>query len=137
VQIEEQEPVAHWNDRGLVNERGEVFYPGSGSMPTLALRFEGPEEKAPQMLAFYDDLRRRLQRQGLRAVRLELDRRGEWRLKLANGVTLVVGRENPLYRLERLLGAYPVLRREGREIRRIDLRYEQGFAVAWREQKKG
>jgi len=137
VEIVEQEPVARWNDRGLVNGEGEVFYPEEGERLVLPLRFRGPEGKAPQMLSFYRDVQPGFRRRNMEIRELLLDRRGEWRLKLGDGVQVVVGREQQRYRIERLLDVYAVLGRAGRAVHRIDLRYEQGFAVAWQPEEKG
>jgi len=137
VEIVEQVPVARWNDGGLVNGNGEVFYPKGGKGLALPLRFRGPEGKAAQMLAFYRDVQPGFRRRNLEIRELMLDRRGEWRLKLDDGLLVVVGREQQQYRIERLLDAYAVLGQAGRNLRRIDLRYEQGFAVAWRPEEKG
>ncbi len=135
VKVEEQLPVARFNDDALVNRRGEVFRPRDGGRPTLPLRFRGPEGKAAQMLAFYRRVAPAFRARGLRIREVRLDRRGEWRLQLADGPLVVVGREGEDFRVSRLLRVYPVLAAAGRPVRRIDLRYDQGFAVAWGKKK--
>jgi cell division protein FtsQ len=137
VEVKEQVPVARWNGEGLVNPAGEVFYPKRMDGLSLPLWLRGPEGKAAQMLAFYRRVQPGFRARGLRIREVELDRRGEWRLGLNNGMAIVVGREQKDYRIERLLGVYAVLNQEKRSIERIDLRYEQGFAVRWRPERKG
>ncbi len=136
VEIVEQQPLAHWNRRGLVNSRGEVFHPAETGRLRLDLQFRGPEEKAPQMVEFYREILPGFRDHGLEIAELSLDRRGEWRLRLKQGLTLVVGREQRRFRIRRLLEVYAVLQQEKRAMRRIDLRYEQGFAVAWQQENK-
>jgi len=137
VKVTEQVPVARWNERGLVNEAGEVFYPAKGGWRGPRLRFRGPEGKAGRVLDFYRRVREGFRGRGLEIRQVALDPRGEWRLRLADGLLVVVGREQWRYRIDRLLDVYPLLGRAARKPRRIDLRYEQGFAVAWRSQEKG
>lgn len=52
-------------------------------------------------------------------------------------MTIMVGRDRKDFRIERLLGVYAVLNEEKGSIERIDLRYEQGFAVRRRPEQKG
>ncbi len=136
VEITEQTPVARWNDDGLVNLRGEVFKPRKVEAAPL-VHFRGPEGKAGEMLEFYRGAAPLFARRGLHIGEIRLDRRGEWRLQLDPGPMVVVGRERTAFRIRRLLEVHPVLVREqeGRPMRRIDLRYDQGFAVAWTGRK--
>ena len=136
VEVEEQVPVAHWNDRGLVTAGGTVFYPEKPVKLRLGLHFRGPENKAAEMLAFYGRVAPGLAARGLRIREVKLDRRGEWQFRMHDGATLMVGREQKEFRIERLLGVFAVLAESERQIERIDLRYEQGFAVRWRPREK-
>ena len=135
VEVTEQLALARWNDDGLVNAKGEVFRPREAGRPSLPLHFRGPEGKAAEMLGFYRRIAPAFRQRGLRIRSVELDPRGEWRLGLRDGMVVVVGREQKDFRIERLLGVYAVLANNERKIGRIDLRYEQGFAVRWREGK--
>ena len=46
VTVDEHEPLARWNDAGLVSTRGEVFAADwNGELP----QFEGPEGRAAEM----------------------------------------------------------------------------------------
>ncbi len=137
VKIVEQNPLARWNDKALVNAAGEIFRPRKLPRDLPKLRLRGPDDQTRRMIRFYQQIVPRLARRGMGIQELVLDKRGEWRLLLNRGVTLVLGREGVLRRLDRLLAVYPVLRREERSVSRIDLRYEQGFAVAWRAEEKG
>ena len=136
VEVEEQVPVARWNSDGLVNAGGEVFYPERKDDLALSLRFRGPVGKAGEMLAFYRRVQPGFRARGLEIREVGLDRRGEWYLGLEGGTTIMVGRDRKGPRIERLLGVYAVLNGEQRTIDRIDLRYEQGFAVRWRDGRK-
>ncbi len=137
VKVKEQVPVAHWNGDGLVNSRGEVFYPAKKGRLALPLQFHGPASKAAEMLAFYHRVQPGFAARGLEIRTVRLDRRGEWQLGIEGGMTIMVGRDRKDFRIERLLGVYAVLNEEKGSIERIDLRYEQGFAVRRRPEQKG
>ena len=136
VEVKEQVPLARWNDDGLVNAEGEVFYPKQSREPALSLHFRGPARKAAEMLAFYRRIQPGFEARGLHIGKLSLDRRGEWQLGLDNGMVIMVGREQKDFRIERLLGVYALLKESKRSIARIDLRYEQGLAVRWHPEQK-
>ena len=136
VDVTEQKPIAHWGKDGLLNDQGEVFHPRKGLKKHLPLRFVGDEHKAPLMLDFFVREQPNFRRQGMSIQAVILDKRGEWRLELADGTSIIVGKEDMGKRISRLLGAYPVLEQEARRPEKVDLRYEQGFAVSWRPEEE-
>lgn len=133
VTLVEQHPAAHWGSDSLVNPRGEVFTPVRGvdaehELPLL----EGPRQTAPQVLGFYREVRALLTPLGLHAERLRMDVRRAWQLQLSNGITVTLGREQTMRRLQRFIRFYPkVVARRSAEIEEVDLRYPNGFAVRW------
>ncbi|WP_456374704.1 cell division protein FtsQ/DivIB [Thiolapillus sp.] len=136
VDVTEEQPIAHWGRDGLLNAQGEVFHPRKRLKKRLPLRFSGDESKAALMLDFFVREQPRFIRQGKSIQAVILDRRGEWRLELTDGTRIIVGKENMDQRIVRLLGVYPVLQQEARRPEKVDLRYEQGFAVSWRPEEK-
>ncbi|WP_457667033.1 cell division protein FtsQ/DivIB [Thiolapillus sp.] len=137
VEVVEQTPIANWGKDALLNDRGEVFRPRRGISKTLPLRFHGDEDKAPLMLDFFIREQRAFRKLGKSIREVDLDQRGEWRLKLTDGTDIVVGKEQMDERIQRLLGVYSALEQSEKKPRRVDLRYEQGFAVSWRSEEKG
>lgn len=137
VEVVEQKPIALWGADALLNERGEVFRPKKGMGKPPPLRFEGDEDKARLMLDFFITEQKAFWQQGKSIRDVRLDRRGEWRLKLADGTTIVVGKEQMDKRIRRLLAVYSALEQSEKRPLRVDLRYEQGFAVSWRSEEKG
>lgn len=134
IAIDEQRPLARWASGGLVNAQGKVFKPAPKSYPAHLPVFAGPAETAQVLTARYHTVRKLLAPLGLRVARLSLDKRRAWRLTLANHVELVLGREDSLARLRRFAEVYPkVLAPRVGKIVRVDLRYTNGFAVAWRQ----
>jgi cell division protein FtsQ len=70
-----------------------------------------------------------------RLVLLQVDSRGALDIELINGLQVKLGRDDIDYKIERLVGIYQqqILPRRER-IRRLDLRYSNGFAVAWKKE---
>jgi len=65
---------------------------------------------------------------------LTLNSRGSWQMVLNNGISITLGRTDPDTRFARFITAYPtVLAQQTLNIRSIDLRYSDGFAVAWKK----
>ena len=134
LRVEEQQPIAHWNEQGFLNRYGEPFFPEQagvvGEMPWLA----GPEDQELRVLENYQRIAKTLARIGVRAARLELDNRRAWHLQLAGGVQLELGRADAWKRLQRFVVAYPnVFAGRLAELQHVDLRYSNGFSVRWQQ----
>lgn len=135
VQIEAHQALARWGKTALVNVQGEVFEAThEGTLPV----FVGPEGTSSEITAQYDVFRRELAAVGRTPVQVNLSPRHAWQLRLDNGMTLEVGREQVPARLARFLAAYPqTIAPLGRNADYVDLRYANGFAVRVPELSKG
>ena len=134
VTVEEFEPVAHWNRGELVSSDGETFsVPEADELQGLPW-LQGPEERLEDVLTAWVGIDQSLAVLGLEVSQLTLDSRGSWALELNNGTQVYLGRNSTEERLERLLSSWDALMEE-QEVppRDIDLRYTNGFAVAWPE----
>ena len=137
VEVVEQKPFARWGKDGLLNRYGQVFHPEKTWRKKLPLQFYGDEEKSGMLLAFFVKEQKRFRQLGMSIAELTLDKRGEWRIKLSDGVEIVVGTEKMDKRIQRWLSAYQVLTQINKPMSRVDLRYEQGFAVNWQAEDRG
>ena len=127
VAIEEHVALARWGSKALVNTHGEVFAGKHGGELPL---FFGPEGMAREITIQYRYFVRSLEAIGAAPVQVRVSPRRAWQLKLDNGLTLELGREQVEARLARFVGAYErTLGRLGRRIEHVDLRYGNGFAV--------
>ena len=64
-----------------------------------------------------------------------LSERFAWQLILNDGVTLDLGRENRVERIQRFMDAYPQIKinkKKNQQVDYIDLRYDTGLAVGWK-----
>ncbi len=131
--VSEQQPIARWGEKALVNDRGQVFYPVKPMHKWPELRLSGMDEKAPQVLEFHAQMKAGFAARKLHISALSLDDRAEWTIVLENDLQIVLGREDAQEKLRRFLGLYEEISGKELKPRRVDLRYEQGFAVDWQE----
>ena len=129
VEIEEQQAVARWGERALLNAAGERFMPPP--------RLEGPEALSERVMRRYVAMRRALAGIGRSVRSLTLTERRAWRLELDNGVLLNLGREDTERRMQRFVRVYPgLVAAAGTEMQTVDMRYSNGFAVRWQERQQ-
>ncbi|MEN8205467.1 MAG: cell division protein FtsQ/DivIB [Pseudomonadota bacterium] len=134
IHIEEQQAVARWGEQGYLNRNGEPFFPkqinSSLKLPALA----GPEGHELKVLKNFHRVTRTLAPLGIQVTRMELDSRRAWHLQVGEGVLLELGRIDTRERLQRFISAYPtVFAGRFEDLRRVDLRYSNGFSVDWQQ----
>jgi cell division protein FtsQ len=132
IRFTEQVLVARWGARAWVNADGEAVdlqgRPGVDGLPQL----DGPPGMQYGVLEHYRGLSSILAPAGLRVVELRLSARRTWEILLDNGVALVVGKEEPEAKVARFARLYPTaLAARSEQIKQVDLRYSNGFAVEW------
>ena len=135
VTVDEYVPVAHWNSGQLIAQDGQPFsVPEADELQGLPW-LQGPETRLDEVLDTWVEMDQRLGALGLEVARLSLDDRGAWSLQLDNGTQVYLGRDSMEERLQRLLSSWDALM-EQQEVppRDIDLRYTNGFAVAWAQE---
>ncbi len=138
IKIREQQPVAQWGKDGLLNRRGEVFYPHNKSAHQGLPVLYGPQGRERELIARFRRTHEVLMSVGLRLHALVEDERRAWHVLLANGIPVELGRKEPGARLERFVKIYPkTLALRATEIASVDLRYTNGFSVAWKVPRDG
>ena len=137
VSIEEHVALARWGadtqTRRLVNTYGEVFeaeLPDAVRLP----QFAGPGGSAEEVTRRYAAFRQTLAPLQLEPQQVLLSPRYAWQLRLSNGLTLELGRdqlkEPVLQRLARFVAFYAqTLGSLNRRLEYVDLRYPSGFAL--------
>jgi cell division protein FtsQ len=129
IHVVEEQAVAKWNDDLLLNKYGDSF-DGKLGENNLPLLF-GPGGSEKTALTGYQHMRALLRASGERIDQLVLSERFAWTLQLKNGVTLNLGRQEYIKRLQRFIDIYPLLKEEKKAINYVDLRYDTGLAVGW------
>ncbi|MBO9355125.1 FtsQ-type POTRA domain-containing protein [Bordetella petrii] len=149
VRIEEQQPLALWNENQMINTWGEAFTANTGELDddTELPQFSGPEGAEGLVVQRYAELARWFAPLDLHVRELDLSARYAWKATLSNGMVLDLGRDpgadapDPhglpgalpfAARIQRFVQAWPAVtsRLEGREVTQADLRYTNGFALA-------
>jgi len=138
VRVIEKKPVVLWGDKGVISAKGKLFLPQQ--KPAIKLpHLHGPKDQHKQMLRELARMQAWLLETGLYIENLELNARRSWTLTMSTGMELRLGREQMHERLNRFVSVYQqtlkteMLRKTGRKIKHIDMRYTNGFAVAWKE----
>ena len=135
VSIEEHRALALWDDGRIVNTFGELFVANlaeaeeDGELP----QFSGPEGTALQVARRYAELREAVAALDVQPDALSLSARHAWTLRLDDGTTLLLGRDQGMpveRRLARWVQTWPVVTATlNRRAEVIDLRYPNGFAI--------
>ncbi|MES2858894.1 MAG: cell division protein FtsQ/DivIB [Pseudomonadota bacterium] len=137
VRISEHRPFARWTGDRLLSEQGRLFPASSVTEPRGLPQLHGPDARVGEVVALYNQAHDQLANAGgVRGV--ALDRRGSWSLTLNNGIEVVLGRNDPLPRLQRFAPLLPRLATQhpGQRLVRADLRYTNGFSLVWAEMPK-
>ncbi|WPC04282.1 cell division protein FtsQ/DivIB [Pseudomonas benzenivorans] len=134
VRLEEQLPIARWGDEALLNNQGQAFAPRELAHYEHLPQLYGPKRAQQQVMQQYQVLSQMLRPMGFSVARLELRERGSWFLSTAQGIELLLGRDHVVEKIRRFSAIYDkALKAQQTNIARIDLRYANGLAVAWRE----
>lgn len=138
VRLEEHQALARWNDDSgnrFVSVLGESFKaPGEAALGAALPLLTGPEGSEREVVAHYSAFRERLALIGRAPLVVTLSPRQAWSLRLADGMVLEIGREQPastvLSRIERFVSRYAAtLGQMTSRVEVVDLRYPNGFAV--------
>ena len=130
VRFTEQQLVARWGNDAFLNQSGDVVRVRGDNMPAGLPQLEGPDGTGPQVLDHYKSFGRILAAAGMKLEQITLTPRRSWRLVLTDGMVLVLDREQPEYKLERFARVYvKTLMPLASDIRQVDLRYTNGFAL--------
>lgn len=134
VTIEEHRAEARWGEDALISSEAVVFNPPGAGGEQLPVLYAGTGMEA-MALARYREARELLAAAGLaRIMALGEDASGAWGLLLDNGVFVRIGDIHWHRRLKRFVTAWQSgLNRKADQVRYVDLRYPDGFVVAWRD----
>lgn len=126
VELEEHVALARWNQGDLVNTYGEVFHADTDERLPV---FLGEAHNSHQVAEAYIEMNRQLQPLRRQITRIVLSPRMAWQIELDDGLQLALGREAMSERLARFVRVYPSSLAAIPGLRRVDLRYRDGFAA--------
>ncbi len=136
VHVKEQVAVARWRDNGLINRAGESFYPDLDTIDQSLPLLVGPDGSEKLVADQYKTIAALLANVDVRLVRLDYTARGSWQLEFSGGQVVMLGRENIDQRMHRLANLYRELEQShpNASLATVDMRYDTGIAVQWRQQ---
>ncbi|EAT10944.1 FtsQ-type POTRA domain-containing protein [Bermanella marisrubri] len=124
VALTEEVPVARWNGSHMLSEHGEVIPISLSGLSLPSLRGQASELVMEHYLLF----NRWSKRHNLNLT--ELSKGAGWLLSYDNGLTIRLDSNTAMKELEKLESVIDRFQIE--RVSSIDMRYEQGFAVAWK-----
>lgn len=135
--VKEHTPIARWNDDGFIASDGELIKVGSngqlGHLPLLAGDQFSSRDLTKNYLAFSEILKS----SALKIRDLKVDSQLSWSIAFEEGFLLVLGRDNIQERLESFSYVYAAYLKEKKvKLERIDMRYERGLAVKWKDESE-
>jgi len=129
ISIQEERPVAIWNDSSMVSQHGEIL---PLALTQLQLpRLQGVKGGSRQVMQHFQLFNRWGKRHKLNLVALNSTASG-WQLLYENKLQIWLDNAQAMHGLQQLESVMKQFQFE--RIKRIDMRYEQGFAVAWKDQ---
>ena len=134
VTIVEKKPVARWDGGHLLSDKARVYRADTRGFAQLPQVYAANHQPAWVLSQFYR-LKARFNSVNEQMVSLRVDNRGALEVELINDLTIKLGRDDIGRKIERLIGVYDSqIRSRRNQIRRLDLRYNNGFAVAWKKE---
>jgi cell division protein FtsQ len=133
IKITEQKPVVRWGSNGLLNKQGDLLVPDNiDDFKNLPL-ITGPEGQERKLLEIMKGVYIALQDKSLQLAEFHVNERRSWRIKLANGLEMQLGRKAPLENMQRFLKTMDLLGEDQLAmIASVDTRYPNGYAITWK-----
>lgn len=133
IKIIEQIPVVRWGEKGLLNYRGELLLPESVDEFQSLPQITGPAGQEKKLLEIMRGLAIVLKDKALELSEFHVSDTRVWKLKLASGMEIQLGRKGALENLQRFLKTADLLGTEQlAQIATVDTRYPNGYAVTWK-----
>lgn len=134
VRVVEQVPIARWGDSAFLNHEARVIEVADAARWSELPRIRGPQGSEARLMGHYRRLREELAPLALTPVALVEDDFGQLAAEIDGGVSLLFGNHDFALRLQRFLRLWrSELAAAPLTVRRVDMRYEEGAAVAFDE----
>jgi cell division protein FtsQ len=133
IKITEQKPVVRWGKDALLNKQGDVLVPDNiDDFKNLPL-ITGPEGQEKKLLEIMKGVYIVLKDKSMQLAEFHVNERRAWRIKLASGLEMQLGRKAPLENMQRFLKTMDLLGEDQIGlIASVDTRYPNGYAITWK-----
>jgi cell division protein FtsQ len=133
IKVTEKKPYARWDKSSLITEQGVVFTPKNIAQQQHLIRVTAPIQHRVQALEILKGIKTALADRSLKLAEFTINDRWSWTIKLANGLEILLGRDEQLKKLQRFLRTLPLLGQEQVDAMAVvDMRYPNGYAVSWK-----
>jgi len=137
VHVVEQVPIARWGDDAFLNHEARVIEVVDATRWTKLPEIRGPHGSEARLMTHYRQLRLDLAPLALKPVALREDDFGQLSATLDNGARIELGDHDFRGRVQRFVKLWSrELQGAPAPVRRVDLRYERGAAVAFAEARR-
>jgi len=133
-----QTAIALWNDDAFINQHGEVFSSEYQLVKTnrnheLAQLY-GPVGSEKEVMQQFQQLNNVLFKVGQSIDVIQLDERGAWVFKSNAGIEVLLGKDELMERIHRLLLVSEYVEKQQKlgHVQTIDTRYSNGVAIRWK-----
>ena len=135
VRVKEQTAMARWGEKGLLNRRGESFYPPLHTIDSGLPLLVGPEGSEKLVADHYKTTEALLRPLDISLSQLRYSARGSWQLEFVSGQIIMLGKEDVSQRMRRLATFYRELEasKPGASLLVVDMRYDTGIAARWQQ----
>lgn len=133
IKVREKKPYARWGENSLITEQGVIFTPKHSEQFQNLTLVTGPEEQQVKVLEIMKGIKTALADQSMELAEFSVNDRWAWKIKLATGLEILLGRNEQLKKLQRFLKTLEVLKQEQVDAMAVvDLRYPNGYTVSWK-----
>jgi cell division protein FtsQ len=133
IKIQEQHPIALWNDHHLLTAQGQLFAPDTATLPSNLPHLTGSQGEQRHAAHLYRVMQAQLKTLGLAITKFTLTPRHDVLLQINQQFSLDLGEEGQQQRLEEFIQVYPeVFASKLAELESVNMQYNHGMAVEWR-----
>ncbi len=129
IKWQEELPVARWREHDLLSQEGNIL-PIEIKDRDLPL-LDGPEDQAKEVMAQFQLFSAWAKQHQLSIRGLQKTSVG-WHIDVGQGFEIIMGLDDTLEALKRLDRGLQAVMPSIENVSKIDMRYNQGFAVAWK-----
>jgi cell division protein FtsQ len=128
--IHEQKPIARWNEDGLINAQGQVFFPKHLTGYENLVRLDGPLDMSADILKTFVNVQAQFEKLGLLVEKMTFES-NVWRIQLYKASLIIADNKYFEESLRRFIKAYTKLPESViKSASKFDLRYSNGFTVS-------
>lgn len=134
IRIVEYRAVAHWNGEKLLSDQMQLFTVPSSSVPNNLPQINAPDDQVQLMSQYYQKMVEILSPYQLKITLFEMNSRQAFHAVLNSDVDVYFVPGDPIQQLQKFISVYKkIIGQHFDRVASIDLRYNNGLAIAWKK----